>query len=94
MANVPKAKELFDQASEILGYDLLQVCVEGALPIPAPPPLLGCGLVRASSEEAFHAMNLVVEWSSDHLKSIFTPQRLSSFGRGSTHAGNCNELPH
>lgn len=38
MANVPKAKELFDQASEILGYDLLQVCVEGALPFPAPPP--------------------------------------------------------
>ncbi|KAK9835003.1 hypothetical protein WJX81_003400 [Elliptochloris bilobata] len=26
---VPKAKELFDQASQILGYDLLQVCVEG-----------------------------------------------------------------
>jgi [acyl-carrier-protein] S-malonyltransferase len=26
---VPKAKELFDQASEILGYDLLQVCTEG-----------------------------------------------------------------
>jgi [acyl-carrier-protein] S-malonyltransferase len=26
---VPKAKELFDQASEILGYDLLQVCAEG-----------------------------------------------------------------
>lgn len=27
--DVPAAKELFDQASEILGYDLLQVCVEG-----------------------------------------------------------------
>lgn len=27
--DVPKAKELFDQASEILGYDLLQVCTEG-----------------------------------------------------------------
>jgi len=27
--DVPKAKELFDKASEILGYDLLQVCVEG-----------------------------------------------------------------
>jgi [acyl-carrier-protein] S-malonyltransferase len=26
---VPKAKELFDQASEILGYDLLAVCTEG-----------------------------------------------------------------
>lgn len=26
---VPKAKELFEQASEILGYDLLQVCSEG-----------------------------------------------------------------
>lgn len=26
---VPKAKELFDTASEILGYDLLQVCTEG-----------------------------------------------------------------
>lgn len=27
--DVPKAKELFDKASEILGYDLLQVCTEG-----------------------------------------------------------------
>jgi [acyl-carrier-protein] S-malonyltransferase len=26
---VPKAKELFEEASEILGYDLLQVCTEG-----------------------------------------------------------------
>ena len=28
-ATVPKAKELFDRASEIVGYDLLQVCAEG-----------------------------------------------------------------
>jgi len=27
--DVPSAKALFDQASEILGYDLLQVCTEG-----------------------------------------------------------------
>lgn len=27
--DVPKAKELFDQASKILGYDLLQVCIDG-----------------------------------------------------------------
>jgi [acyl-carrier-protein] S-malonyltransferase len=27
--DVPKAKELFDQASEILGYDLWQVCTQG-----------------------------------------------------------------
>lgn len=27
--DVPKAKELFDKASEILGYDLLEVCLEG-----------------------------------------------------------------
>lgn len=26
---VPAAKDLFDQASEILGYDLLKLCVEG-----------------------------------------------------------------
>lgn len=26
---IPAAKQLFDQASEILGYDLLQVCAEG-----------------------------------------------------------------
>ncbi|GKY96126.1 hypothetical protein MPSEU_000572800 [Mayamaea pseudoterrestris] len=26
---VPKAKELFNEASEILGYDLLQVCIDG-----------------------------------------------------------------
>lgn len=29
VAEVPKAKELFEQASDILGYDLLQVCAEG-----------------------------------------------------------------
>uniref|UniRef100_A0A7R9YU04 Malonyl-CoA:ACP transacylase (MAT) domain-containing protein n=1 Tax=Chlamydomonas euryale TaxID=1486919 RepID=A0A7R9YU04_9CHLO len=29
VAEVPAAKELFDKASEILGYDLLQVCMEG-----------------------------------------------------------------
>jgi len=28
-AEVPKARELFEQASDILGYDLLQVCTEG-----------------------------------------------------------------
>jgi [acyl-carrier-protein] S-malonyltransferase len=28
-AEVPAAKELFDRASEILGYDLLNVCIEG-----------------------------------------------------------------
>lgn len=27
--DVPKAKELFEKASEILGYDLLQVCTDG-----------------------------------------------------------------
>jgi len=26
---IPAAKELFDRASEILGYDLLAVCAEG-----------------------------------------------------------------
>jgi hypothetical protein len=29
VAECPAAKELFDRASAILGYDLLQVCVEG-----------------------------------------------------------------
>ena len=29
VTEVPKAKELFEQASDILGYDLLQVCTEG-----------------------------------------------------------------
>ena len=29
VAEVPKAKELFEQASDILGYNLLQVCAEG-----------------------------------------------------------------
>ena len=28
-AQVPAAKELFDRASEILGYDLLKMCGEG-----------------------------------------------------------------
>jgi hypothetical protein len=28
---VPAAKQLFDRASDILGYDLLQVCIEGVL---------------------------------------------------------------
>jgi len=27
--DVPKAKELFDKAAEVLGYDLLKICVEG-----------------------------------------------------------------
>eukprot|EP00889_Picochlorum_renovo_P000379 jgi/Picre1/27409/NNA_000376.t1 len=29
VAEIPKAKQLFEQASDILGYDLLQVCAEG-----------------------------------------------------------------
>ncbi len=29
VAEVPAAKELFDRAAEIVGYDLLQICVEG-----------------------------------------------------------------
>jgi hypothetical protein len=29
VAECPAAKELFDKASAILGYDLLQVCTEG-----------------------------------------------------------------
>mmetsp|Transcript_39568 Transcript_39568/g.105215 ORF Transcript_39568/g.105215 Transcript_39568/m.105215 type:complete len:361 (+) Transcript_39568:143-1225(+) len=29
VAEVPKAKELFQQANDILGYDLLKLCVEG-----------------------------------------------------------------
>eukprot|EP00775_Hariotina_reticulata_P006040 gene6040-6278_t len=29
VAECPAAKELFDKAADILGYDLLQVCVEG-----------------------------------------------------------------
>jgi len=40
-AAVPAAKALFDQASEILGYDLLQVCVEGAS-ARGPPPDRSC----------------------------------------------------
>ncbi len=28
---VPAAKQLFDRASEVLGYDLLAVCAEGGL---------------------------------------------------------------
>ena len=31
---VPKAKELFDKASSILGYDLLSKCVNGVYPLP------------------------------------------------------------
>jgi [acyl-carrier-protein] S-malonyltransferase len=29
VAEVPKAKEMFQQASEVLGYDLLKLCLEG-----------------------------------------------------------------
>jgi len=29
VADVPKAKELFDKAADVLGYDLLKICVEG-----------------------------------------------------------------
>ena len=39
-------------------------------------------------------MDLVVDWSSHHLRSLFMPQRLSSFKRGSRHACICNEVPH
>lgn len=40
-AEVPAAKELFDRASEVLGYDLLAVCAEGALVGPAVQALCG-----------------------------------------------------
>ena len=28
--SIPAARQLFDEASDILGYDLLKVCIEGA----------------------------------------------------------------
>lgn len=39
-------------------------------------------------------MNLVVDWSSHHLRSLFMSQRLSRFERGSPHACICKGLPH
>ncbi len=33
VAEVPAAKDLFAKASEILGYDLLKLCVEGEGPL-------------------------------------------------------------
>ena len=33
---IPAAKELFTKASDILGYDLLQLCLEGVTHCPLP----------------------------------------------------------
>ncbi len=46
-AEVPKAKELFDKASEILGYDLLKVRGQLSMRGPCGPPMV--------AEEKSHA---------------------------------------
>ena len=47
---VPAAKALFDRASEVLDYDLLQACVEGAAPVLSAPAAKVCHLgMRPSS---------------------------------------------
>ena len=50
---VPAAKTLFDRASEVLGYDLLQACVEGAMPAPEPlSPLCWAGVRLMSTSQS------------------------------------------
>ena len=64
---LPKAKEMFEQASEILGYDLLKVCVEG------PEDKLN---TTAVSQPAIYVASLAaveklrVEKGDDFLQSI------------------------
>ncbi len=42
-AKLPAAKELFDRASAVLGYDLLAVCVNG------PAPLKSSSVIKSPS---------------------------------------------
>jgi hypothetical protein len=76
---VPAAKQLFDRASDILGYDLLQVCIEGAPTFLITNSLSTVVLLPDVDAAGQHVwLRQVTAWCVQAQRTSWTPQQSAS----------------